>query len=58
VVPGHGLFAEFDPFAPRHGVIIPIEFGVIGKNLHAAAHEQEDGQQIDEMVGPQPEWKS
>ena len=57
-IPGHGLFAEFDPFAPRRGVIIPIELGVIGKNLQAAAHEQEYAKQIDEMVDPQPEWKS
>jgi hypothetical protein len=35
-------------------MVIPIEFGMISKNLKAAAYEEEDAQEIDKVVDPQP----
>ena len=54
----HHFLAEFDPFAPGRGVIVPVEFRMVREDLYAASHQHKDAKQIDEMVDPKPEGKA
>src|SRR5690349_20692588 len=54
---GHDFLPKLDPFATRRRVVVPIELGMIVKDLDATAHQKEDAKQIDEVIYPQPERK-
>jgi hypothetical protein len=54
----HHVLAEFNPFAPGRGVIVPVELRMVSEDLYAAAHQYKDAEQSDETVDPKPEWKS
>ena len=45
----HHVLAEFDLFAPGRGVIVPVEFRMVSEDLYAAAHQDKDAEQSDEM---------
>jgi hypothetical protein len=44
-------------FATWRRVVVPIELGMIGKDLDTTAHQKEDAKQIDEVIHAQPKRK-
>ena len=49
---------KLEPFSAWDAVLVPIQPGMIGQDLDAAADQQGKKQEIDEMVKAQPEWET
>jgi len=54
----HLFFAEFQPFTARATVIIPIELRMIGQDLQATPYQEENAQDINEVIDPEPNWET